>query len=311
MSTSMDNLRNDVHKPAEQLEREADSARSAVEGTLADLQQRLSPGEMVDRAMDMVKRHGGEFGDNLLTQVRNNPIPTIIAGVGVAWLMAASKRRPPHGNWQGRYGDGRYEGDEDIDATESWASAATSAHHATTAGADAMQKTARAATDSVRDAAESVADSVRGTAASTAKSAKAAAYRAAEASRKTADRVADVSRTSVRGITDGYAYLCREQPFVLGAIAVATGAALGALFRSTSAEDSLFGETSDSAKARLKSEADARAGELRDAATAALETVRDKVSETGAGDGDVETTDQEHAQPQVPAGAGGADPAVH
>ncbi len=129
MSTSMDNLRNDVHKPAEQLEREADSARSAVEGTLAELQQRLSPGEMVDRAMDMVKRHGGEFGDNLLTQVRNNPIPTIIAGVGVAWLMAASKRRPPHGNWQGRYGDGRYEGDEDIDATESWASAATSAHH--------------------------------------------------------------------------------------------------------------------------------------------------------------------------------------
>ena len=105
MSTSMDNLRNDVHKPAEQLEREADSARSAVEGTLADLQQRLSPGEMVDRAMDMVKRHGGEFGDNLLTQVRNNPIPTIIAGVGMAWLMAASKRRPPHGNWQGRYGD--------------------------------------------------------------------------------------------------------------------------------------------------------------------------------------------------------------
>ena len=152
---------------------------------------------------------------------------------------------------------------------------------------------------------------MRGTAASTAKSAKAAAYRAAEASRETADRVANASRTSVRGITDGYAYLCREQPFVLGAIAVATGAALGALFRSTSAEDSLFGETSDSAKARLKSEADARAGELRDAATAALETVRDKVSETGAGDGDLETTDEEHAQPQVPAAAGGADPAVH
>ena len=122
--------------------------------------------------MDMVKRHGGEFGDNLLTQVRNNPIPTIIVGVGLAWLMAASKRRPPHGNWQGRYGDGRYEGDEDVDATESWASAATSAHHATTSGADSMQKTARSATDSVRDAAESVADSVRGTASSTAESAK-------------------------------------------------------------------------------------------------------------------------------------------
>ncbi len=207
--------------------------------------------------------------------------------------------------------DGRYEGDEDIDATERWSSAAMGARDKVTAGADSVLDKARSATDSMRDAAESVADSVRGTAASTAKSAKAAAYRAADASRETAERVANASRTGVRGITDGYAYLCREQPFVLGAIAVATGAALGAVFRSTSAEDSLFGETSDSAKARLKSEADARAGELRDAATAALETVRDKVSETGAGDGDLETTDEEHAQPQVPAAAGGADPAVH
>ena len=159
MSTSMDNLRNDVHKPAEQLEREADSARSAVEGTLADLQQRLSPGEMVDRAMDMVKRHGGEFGDNLLTQVRNNPIPTIIAGVGMAWLMAASKRRPPHGNSHGRWArwdnDGRYGGNEDIDATERWSSAAMAARDNATAGADSMLGKARSATDSMRDAAES------------------------------------------------------------------------------------------------------------------------------------------------------------
>ena len=104
---------------------------------------------------------------------------------------------------------------------------------------------------------------------------------------------------------------------MLGAIAVATGAALGALFRSTSAEDSLFGETSDAAKARLKSEADARAGELRDAATAALETVRSRASDRGAsGDPDVETKEGDRpdgdarAEPRGPAD-GGVDPAVH
>src|SRR5690348_3331178 len=94
MSSTMDNLRNDVRKQPDELAREADSARHAVEGTLSELEQRLSPGQMLDRVMDAVKSHGGEFGDNLLTQVRNNPLPTIFAGIGVAWLMAASKSPP-------------------------------------------------------------------------------------------------------------------------------------------------------------------------------------------------------------------------
>ena len=45
----------------------------------------------------------------------------------------------------------------------------------------------------------------------------------------------------------------REQPFVRGAMAIAAGAALGAHWlRSTPVEDSLLGEFSDAAKARMK-----------------------------------------------------------
>lgn len=241
MSAAIDNLRSDVHKPPEQLEREADNARNAVEGTLAELEQRLSPGELLDRVMGMVKRHGGEFGDNLLAQVRNNPLPTLLAGVGMAWLMTASKEPPAQGRRRARgYGDGidDYDGaDEDFGLTERW----TSAY-------DSARDTASSAYESARDRASSAADSVRGAAWDAMDATSRAAHRAADATRHTVDRMSIASHT----LRDGYTYLCREQPLLLGAIAVTVGAALGAMLPATSTEDELLGETADEAKARLK-----------------------------------------------------------
>jgi uncharacterized protein DUF3618 len=260
MSAAMENLRSDVHKPPEQLEREADSARHAVEGTLAELEQRLSPGELLDRVMDVVKRHGGEFGDNLLTQVRNNPLPTIIAGVGVAWLMTASKRPPPRG--YPHFGDD-YGSDDRSGTADRFSSAFESARDTASSTAESAKSAATDAMDATTRAARGAADA-----------AERAAHRAADMTRQTADRVARASRASAHSVTGGYSYLYREQPLVLGAIAVAAGAALGALLPSTRSEDSVLGETSDEVKARLQSEAESRGGELREAAAEAVETVK-------------------------------------
>ena len=264
MSAAMQNLRNDVHKPPEQLEREADSARHAVEGTLAELEERLSPGQLLDRVMDVVKRHGGEFGDNLLTQVRNNPLPTIIAGVGVAWLMTASKRPPsrayPH------FGD-NYGSDDRSGTADRFSSAFESAR-------DTASSTAESAKSAATDAMDATTRAARGTA----DAAERTAHRAADMTRQTADRVARASRASAHSVTDGYSYLYREQPLVLGAIAVAAGAALGALLPSTRSEDSVLGETSDEVKARLQSEAESRVGELREAAGETVETVNSNIT---------------------------------
>jgi len=303
----MENLRNDVHKPPEQLEREADSARSAVEGTLAELEQRLSPGEMLDRVTDMVKRNGGEFGENLLTQVRNNPLPTIIAGIGVAWLMAASKRPPSRsGNWQRSANNGHRDyGEADVDATERWSSAAGSAsdtarsttesikgamNDAVGTTTETARRAADATTDTVRRAADATTDTVRRAADATTDTARRAAdatsyaaRQAADATRYAADRVVETSRDSLRSVAEGYSYLCREQPLLLGAIAVVVGAALGAALPSTVTEDSLIGATSDEAKSRVKSEARARASDLRDAALDAVDTVKESVVDTVSG----------------------------
>jgi len=95
MSATMNELKDDIRKDPDELKREADQARDALEETLYELEQRLSPSALVDRVVTAVKENAGDFGTNLLSQVRNNPVPTVLSSVGLAWLMAASKRSPP------------------------------------------------------------------------------------------------------------------------------------------------------------------------------------------------------------------------
>ncbi|HEX5764260.1 MAG TPA: DUF3618 domain-containing protein, partial [Woeseiaceae bacterium] len=79
----------DPKDPA-RLERDIDRTRASLGRTVDALERRLSPGELVDQAMGMAREHGGEFATNLGRSVRNNPMPVILTGVGLAWMMASS-----------------------------------------------------------------------------------------------------------------------------------------------------------------------------------------------------------------------------
>lgn len=68
------------------IEREIDRDRSHFSETLSALENKLSPGQLVDQALSYAKRNGGDFSDNLVKSVANNPIPTILTGIGVAWM---------------------------------------------------------------------------------------------------------------------------------------------------------------------------------------------------------------------------------
>lgn len=273
MSSTMDTIRSDAHKAPDQLEREADDARSAVEGTLSALEERLSPGQLLDRVMDVTKRHGGEFGENLLAQVRNNPVATIVAGVGMAWLMAASKRPPPRAprrEEQGRWDGGQWRSTFES-ARDDMSSTAESAW-------DAASSKAESAWDSASSTAESAWDSATHAMDSTARAARSAG----ETVGRTAHRATDATRHAAASLSESWSYLCREQPVALGAIAITIGAALGALLPSTEAEDEMLGATSDEAKARLRREAQSRAEQLRDAAGDAVESARTAMSDQAA-----------------------------
>ena len=77
------------HKTAAELEREIQVQRTRVESTIDQIQERLSPGQLVDELLSYGKSHGGgDFVANLGRSATSNPLPVALVGIGLAWLMA-------------------------------------------------------------------------------------------------------------------------------------------------------------------------------------------------------------------------------
>jgi Protein of unknown function (DUF3618) len=78
---------------SEQLEREAEETRWQLAGTLEELRDRMTPGRVVDQLADYTRDGpAAEFLRNLGREVRENPMPLVLIGIGIAWLMVASSR---------------------------------------------------------------------------------------------------------------------------------------------------------------------------------------------------------------------------
>jgi len=80
--------------PAE-IEEEVERTRASVTDTIEALRERMSPGQVVDQLMDYARDSGGpELMRNLGTSVRDNPLPLLLVGVGLGWMMLSGGRRP-------------------------------------------------------------------------------------------------------------------------------------------------------------------------------------------------------------------------
>src|SRR3982751_56935 len=79
--------------PSEQLEQEADQTRAQLSATLEELRAQITPGQVVDRVVDYAREDpAAEFLTNLRREIRENPLPLVLIGIGIAWLMVASSR---------------------------------------------------------------------------------------------------------------------------------------------------------------------------------------------------------------------------
>lgn len=252
-----DHFKTDIHRDPRELEREADRARAELEHTLEALERRFSPGELLDQGLRMFKSGGSGFGRNLADQVRNNPVPTVLTGIGLTWLMAASDRPPP-----------AYRGRSGSSLTEK-ASGAASAGSGAADKARGLAGQARGAASQARGAASHAADSTR----AAAERGRAAAENAAHYTQEMSRSVADATRSGARSAWQGYDYLRREQPLVLGALAVAAGAIIGGLLPRSQVEDQYIGEYSDETRDRLKEEARHQMDQAKETAADTAEKV--------------------------------------
>lgn len=81
----------DQQKSPEEIEREIAATRSEIDETIDALQEKVSPGQLVDQALGYVKEGGGDFAANLGRAVRDNPMPLMLIGVGLGWMMFSGR----------------------------------------------------------------------------------------------------------------------------------------------------------------------------------------------------------------------------
>src|SRR5688572_29480252 len=82
-------------RSASEIEREVETSRANLEDTVEALKDKMSIGQMVDEASRYFGDTGtGEVVNKLAVQARSNPLPLLLVGIGIAWLM--SGRGQPH-----------------------------------------------------------------------------------------------------------------------------------------------------------------------------------------------------------------------
>ncbi len=80
------------------IEQDLDRTRSRLGSHLTELQDRLSPGQVLDDLMGYFRgSEGAAFGRSLMDNVRGNPMPAAVTTIGLAWLMASNPRSPASG----------------------------------------------------------------------------------------------------------------------------------------------------------------------------------------------------------------------
>jgi ElaB/YqjD/DUF883 family membrane-anchored ribosome-binding protein len=76
----------------DRIEDDVNQSRHRLNETLSELGSKLSPGQMLDEGIGLLQGQAGRFAGQLGRQVRDNPLPVLLVGAGIAWLVVSSRQ---------------------------------------------------------------------------------------------------------------------------------------------------------------------------------------------------------------------------
>ncbi|MBY5783939.1 DUF3618 domain-containing protein [Rhizobium leguminosarum] len=284
-------MENPMEKTSAELQREIDQDRRRIGDRIDAIQERMSPGQLIDEVIAYAKGSGGgEYVSNLGHALKANPLPVALMGVSLAWLMA--KGSPSSGDtatW--REEDPEYPlypatGQVRRIGPPAMENGARYSHFADESGKrlkaltdetggraghfmDEAGKTYRGFADAsgkqisqITDETGAMLDAATGWAAEKWEQAKNAASDLTARASGAASSLSSRSSSAATSLQEQTSKLneailihFRDQPLVGGALAFAVGAAIGAALPHTDTEDELVGEAADSAKDTLSHQA--------------------------------------------------------
>lgn len=295
-------------RTADDIERDIAEDRAEMSGTINDLQRKFSVEGIVSDLGAMFRDQGGDLGRSITATVGRNPAAVALVGVGLAWLVLGQGRGPAvaggrysrdaayGGNWGRPLAAGR--GQTALRESEnSWfddggmvysqkprhdpnapTESATGIMGSLRNGADAVVGAVSGAAGAVRDAAMDLTDKLSSGTDGLSDEAKARVL----AARRAAHEARVASQDALRQGRRVASNLFEDQPLVMGALAIAVGAAVGGLLPHSQIEDDTLGANSD----RLFADAQKVFREERDKAMAVIKAAaseaRDALKDTGA-----------------------------
>ncbi len=244
------------------LEREATQIRADMDRTLSALEQKLSPQQMFDRSLTYLRDHSGDLGRTLGDNVKQNPIPVLLTAAGLAWWITSSMRS--RSDSTDAYGTAPYDdtwGDEAFDTTSSGADASSSG--------GIRQKIS----DRVHQGAEAVRQRTQSLRQSLHSSTSATTGRMSGAMSSTRTRAQQAAQQAQYRAQS----MLHEQPLIVGALAVAAGAIIGASLPTTQYENRTVGPIRDRTMEKAKEAGEQQIQTLR----SKLQTKRDDMQVSG------------------------------
>lgn len=313
MARTESQLRNrlDDHAEAEEIRRDINRTRCEMDETIDRLSERLTPRHLVDEVLDLFRT--GDTGDaresarqtvqsfsrTAVRQLKDHPVPALLIGVGLAWMMAEDdertrmEKRIRRNNrepqmYSGSYVDARTGEPYDDSYGEEFRHRGAQTGERESAGmmeraeemAGRAGETLSGAGHSLRETASGVADKIgewSGRAGDM-------AGQVGEWASHTRHRVGHMGHQVHSGYQTGCqqaAEAINEYPLAVGFGVLALGALVGLALPNTRREDELLGEQSDDLKHRARAMGQDALERGRHAVQSATATIKDDMAEEG------------------------------
>lgn len=285
-------MNNLAEKTSSELQREIDVDRQRIGDRIDAIQERMSPGQLIDEVLAYAKGSGGgEYVSNLGQVMKANPVPVALMGVSLAWLMAKQGSTSDASTASGARFESEYplyqvEGPVRRIGPPETENGARYSHFADTSGkrlraltddtgrraghfmdeagntyrgfADASGKQIEQIADETGSAFDAASGWTSQTWAQVKDTASSLRARASNAGGALSERSA-LAGTSLQEQTSKLSEVIlthfRDQPLVGGALAFAAGAAIGAALPHTDTEDAYLGHAADAAKNTVSEQA--------------------------------------------------------
>jgi RNA-binding protein YhbY len=230
-----------------------------------------------------------EARDTILDTLWQNPLPTVLAGVGLTWLFMnrrsanASHEPPP------RYGDSEWRRPQAMhDVSQRAADIAGSAGRAVSHATDAAGRAVSHGTDAVGHAVHDAADRAGHLVHDAADAAGRVAHQVSEGASHLAHEASDMgtqamysARDQARRVDRSLQQALHDNPIAVGAAVVAAGALVGMALPRTKREDALMGSVRDDLLEKARGAAEDAMGSAKELAHHGLQDIKTSI-ESGA-----------------------------